>query len=95
MFLFEEYNETYKLIELMIKNEDFDNSRDYLILALQEFSSISQKRPDFGFKALNELLRYLSSPGDEITKYSFILDALRNGVDGVLVSHYAQGFVVR
>ena len=76
MFLFEEYNETYKLIELMIKNEDFDNSRDYLILALQEFSSISQKRPDFGFKALNELLRYLSSPGDEITKYSFILDAL-------------------
>ncbi len=76
MFLFEEYNETYKSIEKIIKTDDYDNSRDYLILALQEFSSISQKRPDFGFKALNELLRYLSSPGDEVTKYSFILDAL-------------------
>ncbi|MCE7743394.1 MAG: hypothetical protein GOP50_13165 [Candidatus Heimdallarchaeota archaeon] len=76
MFLFEEYNEIYQSIEEIIEKEEHEKSKEYLTLALQEFSAVTQKRPDFGFKALNELLRYLSSPGDDITKYSFILDAL-------------------
>ncbi|MHA1200646.1 MAG: hypothetical protein ACTSQF_15110, partial [Candidatus Heimdallarchaeaceae archaeon] len=76
MFLFDEYNEIYQVIVEIIEKEENEKSKDYLTLALQEFSAVTQKRPDFGFKALNELLRYLSNPGDDITRYSFILDAL-------------------
>ena len=76
MFLVAEYNEEYDVIELLIDQDKYADSKDYLKLALQEFSAVTQKRPDFGFKALNELLRHLSNPGDSITKYSFILDAL-------------------
>jgi len=76
MFLFEEFGEMYKILEGMIEKKKFEEARNYLKLAFQEFSALTQKRPDFGFKALNELLRYLSSPVDVITKYAFILDVL-------------------
>ncbi len=50
--------------------------REFVVLSVGEFSAKTQKRPEFGYKALNELLRYLIEIDDLATQFPFILDAL-------------------
>ncbi|MBY9001031.1 MAG: hypothetical protein KGD64_08965 [Candidatus Heimdallarchaeota archaeon] len=75
-FNFEEFKKfNIKIIEVVNVLED-SREKDFLILSLKEFSAETEKRPDFGYKALNELLRYLLDMDDLSVQFPFILDAL-------------------
>jgi len=76
MFLFDKYQEFFPIVKKSVEDLPKSKEQDFLFLALEEFSSISDKKPEIGFKALNELLRYLIDLDDLASKFPFTLDAL-------------------
>jgi tetratricopeptide (TPR) repeat protein len=75
-FQFEEFQQVLPMIQKLIEQKTDSEEQNFLILSLNEFSSATEKKPEFGFKALNELLRYLINLDDLAVRFPFILDAL-------------------
>ncbi|NPD90114.1 MAG: tetratricopeptide repeat protein [Asgard group archaeon] len=75
-FQFEEFQLVLPKIQKLINQKADSKEQDFLILSLNEFSSATEKKPELGFKALNELLRYLINLEDLAVRFPFILDAL-------------------
>ena len=76
MFLIEEYKNVNSFIEKLINDKLKSEKKEFLILSLNEFSSIIEGRPEFGYKALNEILRFLINIDDLSESFPFVLDAL-------------------
>ena len=76
MFLFDKYQDFFPVAKKLVEELPKSKEQDFLFLSLEEFSSISDKRPEIGFKALNELLRYLIDLEDLASKFPFTLDVL-------------------
>ncbi len=76
LYLIDEYKEVNSLIETLVNKKLESEKKEFVILALNEFSSIIEGRPEFGYKALNELLRFLINIDDLSDSFPFVLDAL-------------------
>ncbi|MHA1419546.1 MAG: tetratricopeptide repeat protein [Candidatus Heimdallarchaeaceae archaeon] len=76
VFNFEESKKLNIEIEKVIDELEDSREKDFLNLSLMEFSAETEKRPEFGYKALNEILRFLLKMDDLSLQFPFILDAL-------------------
>ncbi len=76
MFNFDEFKKFKIEVEKIVNEHEDSREKEFLILSLKEFSAKIEKRPEFGYKALNEILRYLLNMDDLSKKFPFILDAL-------------------
>jgi len=63
-------------VEKVVDELEESREKDFLSLSLKEFSAKTEKRPEFGYKALNEILRYLLNMDDLSLQFPFILDTL-------------------
>ncbi|MHA1202509.1 MAG: tetratricopeptide repeat protein, partial [Candidatus Heimdallarchaeaceae archaeon] len=78
MFSNDEFKK-YKIeVEKLVDELEDSREKDFLNLSLKEFSEKVEKRPELGYKALNEILRYLLNMDDLSLQFPFILDALLN-----------------
>lgn len=76
LFLIDEFERTRDSILELTENISEKKQKEFVILSIGEFSARTQKRPEIGYKALNELLRYLIEIDDLASQFPFILDAL-------------------
>ncbi len=76
MFSFEEFKKFNIESEKLVDELEDSREKDFLRLSLKEFSAETEKRPELGYKALNEILRYLLKMDDLSKQFPFILDAL-------------------
>ncbi|MHA1482830.1 MAG: tetratricopeptide repeat protein [Candidatus Heimdallarchaeaceae archaeon] len=76
MFSFEEFKKFNIEVEKLVDEFEDSREKDFLRLSLKEFSAETEKRPELGYKALNEILRYLLKMDDLSKQFPFILDAL-------------------
>lgn len=76
MFSFDEFKKFKIEIEKVVEELEDSREKEFLNLSMKEFSAKTEKRPEFGYKALNELLRYLLKMDDLSLQFPFILDAL-------------------
>ena len=76
MFSFSEFKKFHIEAEKVVDELEDSREKEFLRLSLKEFSAETEKRPEFGYKALNEILRYLLNMDDLSVQFPFILDAL-------------------
>ncbi len=76
MFSFDKFKKFKIEVEQVVNGLVDSREKEFLILSIKEFSAKIEKRPEFGYKALNEILRYLLDMDDLSEKFPFILDAL-------------------
>ncbi len=76
MFSFDEFKKFIIEVEKLVDELEDSREKDFLNLSLKEFSEKVEKRPELGYKALNEILRYLLNMDDLSLQFPFVLDAL-------------------
>ena len=76
MFSFDEFKKYKNEVEKLVVELEDSREKDFLNLSIKEFSEKVEKRPELGYKALNEILRYLLNMDDLSLQFPFILDAL-------------------
>ncbi len=76
MYKLEDYEKARDKILVLAEEIPDKKQKEFVFLSVGEFSAKTQKRPEFGYKALNELLRYLIEIDDLAAQFPFILDAL-------------------
>ena len=75
-FHFNKFKEVFPTVMTTIEKIEESREKEFLSLSMKEFSSTTEKKPEFGYKALNEILRFLLSMDDLAMQFPFILDAL-------------------